>query len=234
MLELTNIHTSYGDSLVLKGVSLRVEPGTVVALLGRNGMGKSTTVHSIIGFAPPHTGEIHFRGQQLRGLQPNQVAQAGLALVPQGRRVFPSLSVRENLTIGARNRNTGRNWTLQKMYELFPILERRANVKGTLLSGGEQQMLCVARALMTDPDMILMDEPSEGLAPLLVRELGRIISHLKTLGLAVLLVEQNMHLALSVADYAYILSKGLIVWEGTPAELHANEDVKSRHLGVTA
>lgn len=234
MLRLNDVHTYYGDSYVLKGVSLEVPEGAVVALMGRNGMGKSTTVHSVVGFVPPRTGDITYRDRQLRGLPPDDIARQGIALVPQGRRIFPSLTVRENLTVGTRRRGTGREWSLDAIYELFPILEKRANVRGTALSGGEQQMLSVGRALMTDPDLVLMDEPSEGLAPLLVRELGRIIGQLKQKGLSVLLVEQNLSLALHVADYIYILSKGTVVHACTPEELRADPETRSRHLGATA
>ena len=233
MLKLDNIHTYYGDVQALNGVRLDVPKGTVVALLGRNGMGKTTTVHSIIGFTPPRSGEITFKGHKLRGRKPNEIAQLGLALVPQGKRIFPSLSVRENLTVGIRQRSDGRSWTVEEIYELFPVLKQRANFGGTLLSGGEQQMLAVARALLTAPDLILMDEPSEGLAPMLVRHLGSIIRQLRDEGLSILLVEQNLRLAMSVADIVYILNRGEIVYQGTPDELNADESIKDRYLGAS-
>lgn len=233
MLRLSDVHTFYGQSYVLKGVSLHVPPHAVVVLLGRNGMGKSTTVHSIMGFTPPRRGEIAFKGKDITGLVPNKIAQMGVALVPQGRRIFPSLSVRENLTMAARGGGQNGAWSLPEVYALFPRLQERENFKGTLLSGGEQQMLSVGRALMTNPDLILMDEPSEGLAPLLVRELGRIIRQLNQAGLSILLVEQNLQLALSVADYVYILNKGVIVYESEPQVLKANEEVKARYLGAS-
>jgi len=234
MLTLTDVRTAYGASLVLRGVSLEVPLGSVVALLGRNGMGKTTTVHSIAGLAPLRDGRITYQGEPIDRLTPDAIARRGIALVPQGRRIFPALSVRENLTIAARRGPGGRSWTLGAIYELFPVLERRANVRGTALSGGEQQMLALGRALMTGPELLLMDEPSEGLAPLVVRELGRIIGELRRQGLSILLVEQHLPLALSVADSVAILSKGAIVYQGTPAELRANRALAERHLGATA
>jgi len=233
MLELHDVHTYYGESHVLRGVSLSVPERSVVALLGRNGMGKTTTVHSVIGFTPCRRGAITFKGESLSKLPANAIAARGLAIVPQTRRIFPSLTVRENLTVATRRRKDGRTWTLNQIYALFPVLETRANVPGTALSGGEQQMLAVARALMTAPDVILMDEPSEGLAPLMITQIKRIIGELRAAGLSILLVEQNLGLALSVADTVYILDKGVIVYQGTPAELHANEDIKTRHLGAS-
>lgn len=233
ILELNEIHTSYGESQVLWGVSFKVEKGSVVALLGRNGMGKTTTIHSIIGFTPPLQGKVMFKGQNITRLQPHRIAQMGIALIPQGRRIFPSLSVKENLTIGARStRKNGEAWTLDRVHSLFPILKERANVRGNLISGGEQQMLAIARALVTNPDLILMDEPSEGLAPLIVQELGNTIRQLHHSGLSILLVEQNINLALAVADYVYIISKGTIVYESTPRELESNDKVKDMYLGV--
>jgi len=234
VLKLVDIHTYYGESYVLQGISLEVQQGSVVALLGRNGMGKTTTLHSIIGFTPPRQGKVIFKERELTGLQPYKISQMGLALVPQGRRVFPSLSVKENLTMAARGGRKDEAWSLDRIYSLFPILKERANLKGNLLSGGEQQMLTIARALMTNPTLILMDEPSEGLAPIIVRQLGGIIKQLHQSGLSILLVEQNMHLALAVADYIYILSKGVIVYECSPDELRGNEEVKAKYLGVSA
>jgi branched-chain amino acid transport system ATP-binding protein len=234
VLELDDIHTYYGESHVLQGVSLKVEEGFVVSLLGRNGMGKTTTINSIIGFTPPRRGSIIFKGKDLIGLQPHKIAQKGIALIPQGRCIFPSLSVRENLTMAARGGEKSGSWSLDRVYSLFPILKERANYKGNLLSGGEQQMLSIARALMTNPTLLLMDEPSEGLAPLIVRELGNAINQLHKDGLSILLVEQNIHMALAVSDYVYILSKGRIVYESLPADLRGNEQAQTSYLGVTA
>ena len=198
MLVLDDIHTYYGDSYVLHGVSFVVEPGTVVALLGRNGMGKTTTIRSIIGFTPPRSGQVRFKEQEITHLKPYQIAKMGIGLIPQGRSIFPSLSVKENLIMAARTQGRPGEWTLDKVYERFPILKARSNLKGNLLSGGEQQMLATGRGLMTNPDLLLMDEPSEGLAPLVVREIRSIIAKLKEVGLSILLVEQNLPMALGV------------------------------------
>ena len=232
MLEINDIHTWYGDSYVLQGVTLEVKDATVVALLGRNGMGKTTTIRSIMGLTPPRKGSISFNGHELGGLQPYQIARLGIGLVPQGRMIFPSLSVTENLSMAARTGDKKDPWTLEKVYELFPALKERGKNKGNLLSGGEQQMLTIARALMTNPELIMLDEPSEGLAPILVQEVFRVIHQLKAAGQSILLVEQDFGMAMDVADYAYIMSKGSIVYGSTPAELADNEKVKSTYLGV--
>jgi branched-chain amino acid transport system ATP-binding protein len=233
MLKLVDVHTYYGESYVLQGISLEVKEGSVVALLGRNGMGKTTTIRSIIGFTPPRRGRVIFKGKDITGLQPYRIAQMNIGLIPQGRRIFPSLSIEENLTMAARGGVRAGAWTLDRLYSLFPVLKERAKSKGNLLSGGEQQMLSIARALMTNPDLLLMDEPSEGLAPIIVQEIGHIIYQLKESGFSILLVEQNLHMALRVADYVYIMSKGTIVYEGIPEELRDNEEVKAKYLGVT-
>jgi branched-chain amino acid transport system ATP-binding protein len=230
MLELSDIHTYYGESHVLQGITLALAPGEVVTILGRNGVGKTTLLRSIIGFTPPRRGRVRFKGDDVTRWPPYRMVGRGMALVPQGRRVFASLTVRENLEV-ARGRAAGR-WTLARVLELFPRLGDRARNRASKLSGGEQQMLAIGRALMTDPDLLLMDEPTEGLAPLLVREVGRVIAELKREGLSILLVEQNLPLALSVADRVHILSRGQIVHSSGPAELLANEDVKARYLGV--
>ena len=233
MLEVADIHTYYGESYVLQGISLEVKEGSVVALLGRNGMGKTTTIRSIMGFTPPRRGTVRLKGKDITSLQPYQIAQMGIGLIPQGRLIFPSLSVEENLTMAARTREKAEAWSLDSVYPLFPILKERAKYKGNLLSGGEQQMLTIARALMTNPDLLLMDEPSEGLAPLIVQEVGRIISELKQSGFSILLVEQNLPMALGVADYVYLISNGAIVYQSTPKELRDNEEAKAKYLGVT-
>jgi branched-chain amino acid transport system ATP-binding protein len=232
MLEINDIHTWYGDSYVLQGVNMEVKDATVVALLGRNGMGKTTTIRSIIGLTPPRKGSIKFDGTELVGMQPYQISRCGIGLVPQGRMIFPSLSVTENLTMAARTGGKKHPWTLEKVYETFPRLKERTKNKGNLLSGGEQQMLTIARALMTNPDLILLDEPSEGLAPIVVQEVYRIIERLKAAGQSILLVEQDFGMAMSVADYAYIMSKGSIVYGSRPEELIDNEKVKTNYLGV--
>ncbi len=233
MLELAEVHTYYGDTYVLKGLSLQVPRGAAVALLGRNGMGKTTTIRTVVGLAPPRRGSIKFRGREISALKSHQIAQAGIGLVPQGRHVFPSLTVRENLTVTARG-GAGRGaWTLERVYRQFPILQERAGTRGTLLSGGEQQMLAIGRALMTNPRLLLMDEPSEGLAPLVVRQIGDIIRELKQTGIALLLVEQNYPLALQVADYAYVIAQGSIVYQGPMAELDQDEETKVKYLCAT-
>ncbi len=233
MLELLDIHTYYGESHVLHGVSMTVPQGAVIALLGRNGMGKTTTIRSIIGFTPPRKGKIRFKNQEITDLKPFRIAKMGIGLVPQGRNIFPSLSVRENLTMAARQGSKNGEWSLERVYAQFPILERRSKLKGDLLSGGEQQMLAVGRALMTNPDLLLMDEPSEGLAPLVVRDIGLIIIRLKREGLSILLVEQNLPMGLGVSDHVFIISKGRIVYESSPAELRDNEEIKVKYLCAT-
>src|SRR5215471_10753010 len=230
MLEVREIHTYYGDSHVLQGISLKVEKGKVVGLLGRNGMGKTTLIRSIVGFTPPRQGQVLFKERNITGWPSNRSINLGLGLVPQGRRVFPSLSVLENLTV-ADKRNGGA-WNLKRVMELFPRLGERRAIRAGKLSGGEQQMLAIARALMTNPDLLLMDEPTEGLAPLLVREVGRVIENLKSRGLSILLVEQNLPLALRVSDQVHVLSRGRIVHSSTPQELWENEEIKKRYLGL--
>ena len=233
MLALRDIHTYYGESYVLHGVSMKVEQSSVVALLGRNGMGKTTTIRSIIGFTPPRTGLVMFREKDITRLKSYQIAKMGIGFIPQGRSIFPSLSVKENLMMAARTQGRSGEWTLDKVYDRFPILKARSNLKGNLLSGGEQQMLATGRGLMTNPDLLLMDEPSEGLAPLVVREIRSIIGKLKEVGLSILLVEQNLPMALRVSDYVFIMSKGKIVHESTPKALETNEDIKIKYLSAT-
>jgi len=238
MLEVRNVHSYYGRAHVLQGVSLKVPAGTLVALLGRNGMGKTTLIRSIMGTMPPvvHQGSIHYQGEDLVGKSPHQIAGQGLGLVPQGRRIFPSLSVVENLTVASRpprqSGNGHTTWNLDQVFELFPRLAERQNHGGNQLSGGERQMLAIARALMTNPDLLLMDEPSEGLAPLLVQQLRDQLRALKTSGLSIFLVEQNLGLALAVADEVYILDRGQVVYHGKPGELETDEETKHNYLGV--
>lgn len=233
MLELIDVHTYYGDSYILQGISLKVEDRSAVTLLGRNGMGKTTTLRTIIGFTPPQRGTIRFKDKTINGLKPFRIAQMGIGLVPQGRQIFPSLSVHENLVMAARGGGQEGDWDLEKIYNLFPILKIRTKLNGTLLSGGEQQMLTIARALMTNPSLILMDEPSEGLAPLIVQEISETIRRLKETRMSILLVEQNLYMALDLADYVYVLSKGVIEYESKPDELEADEEIKKRCLGVS-
>ncbi|BCJ88216.1 ABC transporter ATP-binding protein [Effusibacillus dendaii] len=236
MLKLDNVHTYYGNSHILQGISFEVPKGTCVALLGRNGAGKTTTIHSIAGLTPPRNGTIRFQGRKIEKLTPYQISRCGIGLVPQGRRIFPSLTIRENLTIAARHADQSRTdqekWTLAKVYELFPILKERENNMGTQLSGGQQQMLAIGRALITNPQLILMDEPSEGLAPIIIEQVGEIIKKLKETGLSILLVEQNFYLACGVANEVLVMNKGQIVWQGEPQQLLANEEIQHRYLGV--
>jgi len=232
ILQLLDVHTYYGESYVLQGISLEVKKSSVVALLGRNGMGKTTTIRSIIGFTPPKQGRIVFKGKDITALNPYQIAQMGMGLIPQGRHIFPSLSVEENLTMAATARGKSEAWTLDTVYSRFPLLKERANISGSRLSGGEQQMLAIGRALMTNADLLLMDEPSEGLAPIIVQEIRDIIGQLKKGGLSILLVEQNFPMALALADYVYVISKGVIVYESTPEELRDNEEIQTKYLGV--
>ena len=227
MLRVDDVHTYYGESHVLHGVSLEVQPGEAVALLGRNGVGKTTLMRTIVGFTPPRRGRVLFEGREIHGLPPYRIARAGLAIVPQGRRIFAPLTVTENLAIGAR---TG-VWTEAKVQEIFPRLRARAAQSGGSLSGGEQQMLAIGRALLTNPRLMLLDEPSEGLAPIVVREIGRVLVQLKESGLAILLVEQNVPLALRVADRVYVMSKGQIMYHGAASGL--DEDLKRRFLGIS-
>ncbi|MBI5651340.1 MAG: ABC transporter ATP-binding protein [Chloroflexi bacterium] len=236
MLTLNDIHTYYGDSYILQGVSLQVNPGEVVCLLGRNGAGKTTTIRSIIGFSPPRAGKIIFNTREITRLPAHRIARAGIGLVPQGRGVFPTLTVRENLLLAARNpasfdSRSGRGWDLNAVYAQLPRLREREHHHGNELSGGEQQMLAIGRALMTNPELLLMDEPTEGLAPLIVREIARLLLELKRKKQSILLVEQSLPLALELADRIYVMSKGRIVFEGSPRALFENEDVKKQYLG---
>ena len=230
MLKISDIHTYYGDSHILQGISLSMESGQVVGILGRNGMGKTTLIRSIIGFTPPRRGRVLFKERDVTGWPSNRVVSLGLGLVPQGRRVFPSLTVDENLAVAAK-RNGG-PWTSARVMELFPRLRERRENRADKLSGGEQQMLAIARALMTNPELLLMDEPTEGLAPLLVREVGGVIENLKSQGLSILLVEQNLPLALRLADQVHVLSRGRIVHSSAPQALWENEEIKRRYLGL--
>jgi branched-chain amino acid transport system ATP-binding protein len=232
MLKLLDVHTYYGESYVLQGICLEVKENSVVALLGRNGVGKTTAIRSIIGFTVPRRGAIHLKGIDVVGLPSYKIAQMGVGLVPQGRRIFPSLSVQENLTMSARNSGSTSAWSLDRIYALFPILKERAHQKGTLLSGGEQQMLTISRALMTSPELLLMDEPSEGLSPIMIQEVEHVIDQLKQNGLSILLVEQNLSMVLSVTDYAYIISRGAVVYESPSKELIHNQEVVTRYIGV--
>jgi branched-chain amino acid transport system ATP-binding protein len=230
---LTNVHTFYGDSHILHGVSFSLRPRGVLALLGRNGAGKTTCISTIIGFLTPKDGEIRLFGEKIEGLSPERISRLGIGLVPQGRRIFPSLTVRENLVVAhQRARETEKPWNVERIYEMFPRLrERHAQFAGTL-SGGEQQMLAIGRALMGNPRVLLLDEPSEGLAPLIVAEVGRTIRLLKDEGQSIVLVEQNRQLALDVADQAVILNTGRCVFAGPAGDVLNNEELIAQNLGI--
>ena len=232
-LTLTNVHAYYGDSHILHGVGFSLQVGGVLALLGRNGAGKTTCISTIIGLLSPRQGDIRLHGEAISGLTPERIARLGVGLVPQGRRIFPSLSVRENLIVAAQRRDTDTTpWSLDRIYDLFPRLrERHGQFAGTL-SGGEQQMLAIGRALMGNPRVLLLDEPSEGLAPLIVAEVGRTISRLKEERQSIVLVEQNLKLALEVADTAVILNTGRCVFAGPASELQNNGTLIAQNLGV--
>ena len=231
MLKVEGINTYYGDSHILFDLSMEVPEGKIISMLGRNGMGKTTICRSIMGLTPVRSGSITFRGEEISKMETHKISHKGIAYVPQGRGIFASLSVKENLTVGARGQNKPNAWTLERVYDFFPILEKRQNMPGNLLSGGEQQMLAVGRALMTNPDLLIMDEPSEGLAPLIIKQIGEVITRLKG-QLTVFLVEQNFNMALSVADSVYIVSRGQVVYQGNPEDLRHDEETKAKWLGV--
>ncbi|HEY5217003.1 MAG TPA: ABC transporter ATP-binding protein [Pseudolabrys sp.] len=231
VLEVAGVETCYGLSQVLFGMSLVIAPGEMVTLMGRNGMGKTTTVRSIMGLTPARAGHIRFMGTELRGLAPYQIAKLGIGLVPEGRQIFPNLSVRENLVATAVARDdTG--WTLERVYALFPRLAERATSMGNQLSGGEQQMLAVGRALMTNPRLLILDEATEGLAPLIRVEIWRCLARLKELGLAILVIDKNVGALTRVADRHFLIERGRVVWSGSSAELAAAPDLQHRYLGV--
>jgi branched-chain amino acid transport system ATP-binding protein len=232
MLEVLDLHTYYGDSHVLQGTTLRAERGTVTAVLGRNGVGKTTLCRSLTGLTPARRGSVVLDGVNTTRLPPYQVCDAGISLVPQGRRIFVSLSVQENLSIAVRPARSGSNWTLQRIFELFPRLAERRNHGGGELSGGEQQMLAIARALVANPRLLIMDEPTEGLAPALVAEVARLIRRLRDEGTTVLLAEQNAAFAVDVSDTTHVMHQGAIVYSSEPAALWKNEEIKSQYLGV--
>jgi len=231
MLELKNINAYYGESHILRNVTFTIDPGEVVCLMGRNGVGKTTLVNSIIGFNPPRRGKIVFKGDDITMKSSFETVRSGMGLVPQGRRVFPTLGVEENLLVAGRN-SERHGWSLDRVYTLFPRLRERRTQRAKTLSGGEQQMLAIGRALMTNPDCLIMDEPSEGLAPIIIQGLWEAIGKLKEEGLSILLVEQSAYLALKLVDYVHVMSKGQVVYSAKPDELKANEQIKSSYLGI--
>ncbi|OGA17645.1 MAG: ABC transporter ATP-binding protein [Betaproteobacteria bacterium RIFCSPLOWO2_02_FULL_66_14] len=233
MLRVEGLETAYGLSQVLFGISFEIASGQVTTLLGRNGMGKTTTVHSIMGIVRPRAGSIVFDSRPLHGLASYRVAQSGIGLVPEGRQIFPNLTVRENLVATAANRRDAKApWTLSRAFELFPQLAERQRHFGNQLSGGEQQMLAIARALMTNPRLLILDEATEGLAPLIRAEIYRSIEQLKASGLAILIIDKDVKALTRLADRHFVLEKGRVVWSGSSDELAASEDVQHRYLGV--
>ena len=234
LLDVRELSTFYDQSHILQGVSLGVDRGEIVCLLGRNGVGKSTTLKSIIGLVTPRSGEIIFKGQNVAGLPPYTIAKMGVGYVPEDRRIFPTLSVRENLIMGIKpgQKSNGDGWSIEKVYNYFPTLEKRDNQRGAHLSGGEQQMLTIARTLMGNPDVILIDEPTEGLAPLIVTTVEQVIQDIHKHDIPVLLVEQNMRVALRLAGRIYVISKGKIVFHGTSQDLKEAHEVREKYLEV--
>ena len=235
MLEIEDIETRYGASQVLFGMSLTIGAGEVVSLMGRNGMGKTTTVKSILGVTPPHAGSVRFGGRELRGRRVYDIAQQGIGIVPEGRQVFATLSVRENLVATAANRHghgPGEAWTLDRVLALFPSLAERARNLGSQLSGGEQQMLAIGRALMTNPRLLILDEATEGLSPLIRREIWRVLGELKAQGLSILVIDKNLGALADLADRHYVIQKGQVVWKGNSAQLQSDIQTIQTIVGV--
>jgi branched-chain amino acid transport system ATP-binding protein len=233
LLSLEAVQTFYGKSHVLRDVSFTVPAGGITVLLGRNGAGKTTTLRSIMGLTPPRAGRVRFKGRDITGQPPHRVFRLGVGYVPEGRQIFPHLDVGENLRLGERTDGDGARWTLERIFEYFPVLRERRRQRGRSLSGGEQQMLAIARALAGNPELLMLDEPSQGLAPRLVRELNTILVGLKAEGVTILLVEQNARMALAVSDRVFVLSKGSLVFAGATAEFHQREqELKGRYLSV--
>ena len=231
LLEVAEIETAYGLSQVLFGMSLAIAPGEMVTLMGRNGMGKTTTVRSIMGLTPARAGAIRFAGEDIRALPAYRIAKLGIGLVPEGRQIFPNLTVRENLVATSVGRDGG-DWSLDAVHELFPRLAERAGSMGNQLSGGEQQMLAIGRALMTNPRLLILDEATEGLAPLIRAEIWRCLARLKKTGLSILVIDKNVGALMRVADRHFLIERGKVVWDGTSPELAAATDIQHRYLGV--
>jgi branched-chain amino acid transport system ATP-binding protein len=231
MLAVSDLHAFYGKSHILHGVSLRVDEGEIVSLLGRNGVGRSTTIKAIMGDVRAE-GSVRFRGQEICGLPPYVIARRGLGYVPENRDIFPTLTVRQNLLLGVKNLRTAGRWSMDDMFRLFPNLGARADNPGGVLSGGEQQMLTICRTLMGDPDLIMIDEPTEGLAPMLVTQVGKLLVEIAQRGVAILLVEQKLTIALTISRRLYVMGHGRVVFEGTPDDLRRNEGVRKEWLEV--
>ena len=231
MLEVSELHAYYGKSHILHGVNFHVQKGEIVSLLGRNGVGRSTTVKTIMGEVSPH-GSIKFKGEQIAGKRSFEIAHRGLGYVPENRDIFPTLTVRQNLVLGMKSTKSSGRWTIDEVFQMFPNLGARAEVAGGVLSGGEQQMLCMCRTLMGDPDMIMIDEPTEGLAPMIVEQVGNLLQEIARRGVAILLVEQKLSIALRISQRVYVMGHGKIVYEGTPASLMQAEAVRAEWLEV--
>ena len=231
LLEVVDLHAYYGKSHILHGVNFRVEQGEIVSLLGRNGVGRSTTIKAIMGAVPP-MGSIRFKGEEIAGLKPHETARRGLGYVPETRDIFPALTVRQNLLLGEKPGKVGGRWAMQDMFRMFPQLEARAETPGGVLSGGEQQMLTICRTLMGDPELVMIDEPTEGLSPKMVERVGILLAEIAGRGVAILLVEQKLTIALKISERLYVMGHGKIVFEGTPAELEASEGVRKEWLEV--
>jgi branched-chain amino acid transport system ATP-binding protein len=231
MIEVKDLHAYYGSSHILQGVNLEVNDGEIVSLLGRNGVGRSTTCKTIMGLVPPQ-GSIMYQGQEIAGLKPHLIARQGIGFVPEDRWIFPGLTVLQNLELGLKSRKDNGRWSFKDVFRLFPKLGERSNVNGGLISGGEQQMLTICRTLMGDPDFIMIDEPTEGLAPKLVEQVGILIEEIAQRGISVLLVEQKLNIALKISQRVYIMGHGQIVFEGTPEDLSADQSVRKEWLEV--
>ncbi|MGO8797714.1 MAG: ABC transporter ATP-binding protein [Roseiarcus sp.] len=231
MLEVDDLHAYYGKSHILHGVTFRVAEGEIVSLLGRNGVGRSTTIKAIMGDVPPK-GSIRFKGEEIAGLKPHQTARKGLGYVPETRDIFPGLTVRQNLMLGEKPGKIGGRWTMRDMFRMFPVLEERAETPGGVLSGGEQQMLTMCRTLMGDPDLVMIDEPTEGLSPMMVEHVGGLLLEIAKRGVAILLVEQKLTIALKISKRVYLMGRGRIVFEGAPAELESDSAVRKEWLEV--
>lgn len=231
MLQVRDLHAYYGKSHILHGVSFNVKPGEIVSLLGRNGVGRSTTIKAIMGDVPPQ-GSIVFKGEEIAGRKPHEIARRGLGYVPENRDIFPALTVRENLFLGQKSTQPSERWSMQDMFEIFPRLEERADTKAGVLSGGEQQMLTMCRTLMGDPDLIMVDEPTEGLSPMMVEKVGHLLERIAERGISILLVEQKLTIAMKISHRLYVMGHGHMVFEGTPEQLHADAATRKEWLEV--
>lgn len=234
LFEIKDLHSYYEESHILQGVSLNVDEGEIVSLLGRNGVGKSTKLKSIIGILVPRSGQVLYKGREISGMTPHEIANLGVGYVPEDRRIFPRLTVRENLLMGIKpgQKESANGWSVEKVYEYFPPLKARDNQRGAYLSGGEQQMLTIGRALMGEPEVLLLDEPTEGLAPMIVENLEQVVTDVHNHGVAILLVEQNMRVVLRLAKRIYVISKGKIVFQGSGADLKEAREIREKYLEV--